>query len=92
MIKFVHMVIVILSVLTCVFCIQAIITAMFPRYTVLYQMNEYGNSVPIGVQDNKTRYVYRPTPSNIALAKGDKIQVSPLCKINDKRLLVCKYD
>lgn len=92
MIKFVHMVIVILSVLVCIFCIQSMITAMFPRYTVLYQLNEYGNNIPIGVQDNKTKYVHWPTPSNIALAKGDRTQVSPLCKINDKRLLVCKYD
>lgn len=92
MIKFVHMVIVILSVLVCIFCIQSIITAMFPRYSVLYQMNEYGNNIPIGVRDNKTGYVHLPTPSNIALAKGDRIQVSSLCKINDKRLLVCKYD
>lgn len=87
--KSVYTIVIALVIAACLFCMQAIIDALFPRYTVLYQINEYGTGFPIGVQDNKTKYVYEPTQANIALAKGDIVYVSPLCRINDKRRLTC---
>lgn len=87
--KSVYTIVIALDIAACLFCMQAIVDALFPRYTVLYQINEYGTGFPIGVQDNKTKYVYEPTQANIALAKGDIVYVSPLCRINDKRRLTC---
>lgn len=87
--KSVYTIVIALAIVACLFCMQAIVDALFPRYTVLYQINEYGTGFPIGVQDNKTKYVYEPTQANIALAKGDIVYVSPLCRINDKRRLTC---
>ena len=87
--KSVYTIVIILAIAICIFCMRAIIDALFPRYTVLYQINEYGTVFPIGVQDNKTKYVYEPTRDNIALAKGDIVYVSPSCRINDKRILIC---
>lgn len=87
--KSVYAIVIALAVTVCIFYVQAIIDALCPRYTVLYQINEYGTGFPIGVQDNKTKYVYEPTPANIALAKGDIVYVSPSCRINDKRMLTC---
>lgn len=87
--KSVYAMVIILAMIICICCMRTIIDAMFPRYTVLYQINEYGTVSPIGVQDNKTKYVYEPTQTNIALAKGDIVYVSPSCRINDKRILIC---